>query len=120
MNTPLIGRVKISLKRARLGISKVIVSDDGDLSLFLFAGDDDSMFVSATFDDTDVIVLVKAGPTRDFCDAAQTRNAACAASWMKQALESLPRGQHMKLLEDRELLARRKKLMKGRHRAAKA
>ena len=35
MNTPLIGRVKMALKRARLGISKEIVSEDGDLSLFL-------------------------------------------------------------------------------------
>jgi hypothetical protein len=57
MNTPLIGRVKIALKRARLGISKANVSEVGDLSLFLFAGNDDNMFVSSTFDDTDVIVL---------------------------------------------------------------
>ena len=35
MNTPLIGRVKIALKRARLGISKAIVSEGGELRMKL-------------------------------------------------------------------------------------
>jgi hypothetical protein len=117
MNTPLIGQVKIALKQANLGISKEIVSEDGDLSLFLFAGDDDSMFVSATFDDTDDIALVKAGPIL-LSDVAQTRNAACAVAWMRQSLESLPRGQRMRTLDDGELLDLARKRVKGKRRHA--
>ena len=124
MNGPLIGRMKMALKRAALGVVREVVSENGDPVLFLFAGNDDRMFVSSAFDGTDVIQLVKVGPDHDFSgpicavEVAYTRDISCAVSWMRRTLESLPRDQHMKNLDDGELLALLRKLTDGRFKHA--